>query len=144
MARHPVEDFEWEMLRGATVVGARRGGVPQMVLEWVLRQHGIEPFVDVEIITHLAFETAPGAFASGLGDYIAQFDPTLTSLEAARSRQSRRVARAGGRRDHLYASTMPAVPTLRPIPRSSSPLPGRSSGGKSGSTSTPPRRSPRW
>lgn len=81
MARHPVEDFQWEMLRGATVVGARRGGVPQMVLEWVLRQHGLEPFVDVEIITHLAFETAPGAFASGLGDYIAQFDPTLTSLE---------------------------------------------------------------
>ena len=81
MARHPVDEFEWEMLRGATVVGGRRGGVPQMVLEWVLRQHGIEPFVDVEIITHLAFEAAPGAFASGLGDYIAQFDPTLTSLE---------------------------------------------------------------
>lgn len=81
MAREPVDDFQWEMLRGATVVGARRGGVPQMVLEWVLREHGIEPFVDVEIITHLAFETAPGAFASGLGDYIAQFDPTLTSLE---------------------------------------------------------------
>lgn len=81
MARDPVENFEWEMLRGATVVGARRGGVPQMVLEWVLRQHGIEPFVDVEIITHLAFEAAPGAFASGLGDYIAQFDPTLTALE---------------------------------------------------------------
>jgi len=81
MARRPGETFDWQELRGATVVGARRGGVPQMVLEWVLKKHGIEPFKDVEIITHLAFETAPGAFASGLGDYIAQFDPTLTSLE---------------------------------------------------------------
>lgn len=81
MAREPVDDFRWEMLRGATVVGGRRGGVPQMVLEWVLRQQGIEPFVDVEIITHLAFEAAPGAFAGGLGDYIAQFDPALTALE---------------------------------------------------------------
>lgn len=81
MARNPGESFDWSELKGATVVGARRGGVPQMVLEWVLRQKGLEPFVDVEIITHLAFEAAPGAFASGLGDYIAQFDPTLTSLE---------------------------------------------------------------
>nr|MBO2483363.1 hypothetical protein [Bacillota bacterium] len=81
MARHPGDTFDWSELRGKTVVGARRGGVPQMVLEYVLRKHGIEPFKDVEIITHLAFEAAPGAFASGLGDYIAQFDPTLTSLE---------------------------------------------------------------
>ncbi|MFS8573262.1 MAG: ABC transporter substrate-binding protein, partial [Clostridia bacterium] len=81
MARHPGDIFDWSELRGKTVVGARRGGVPQMVLEYVLRKHGIEPFKDVEIITHLAFEAAPGAFASGLGDYIAQFDPTLTSLE---------------------------------------------------------------
>lgn len=81
MARGQVDSFSWEDVRGRLIVGARKGGVPQMVLEWVLRQHGIEPFRDVGIITHLEFPAAAGAFEGGLGDYVAQFDPTLTQLE---------------------------------------------------------------
>ncbi len=52
-----------------------------MVLEWLLRANGIEPFRDVGIITHLEFPAAAGAFEGGLGDYVAQFDPALTQLE---------------------------------------------------------------
>ena len=48
------EPFSWEHVRGKTIVGARLGGVPEMVLEWVLKKHGIEPFKDVKIITSLA------------------------------------------------------------------------------------------
>lgn len=81
MARGEVDSFQWEDVRGRLIVGARKGGVPQMVLEWVLRQHGIEPFRDVGIITHLEFPAAAGAFEGGLGDYVAQFDPALTQLE---------------------------------------------------------------
>lgn len=82
LTRDPEEDFAWENVIGKTIVGARKGGVPQMTLEWVLKQHGIEPFEDVEIITGLAFEAAVGAFEAGLGDYIAQFEPALSEIEA--------------------------------------------------------------
>lgn len=82
LTRDPEEDFEWDNVRGKTIVGARIGGAPQMALEWVLKKHGIEPFVDVEIITSLAFEAAVGAFDAGMGDYIAQFEPALSELEA--------------------------------------------------------------
>lgn len=82
LTRNVDEEFEWENVRGKTIVGARIGGVPQMALEWVLKQHGIEPFVDVEIITSLAFEAAVGAFEAGVGDYIAQFEPALSEIEA--------------------------------------------------------------
>lgn len=81
MARGDVQSFHWEDVRGQLIVGARKGGVPQMVLEWVLRENGIEPFLDVGIISHLAFEAAAGAFEAGLGDYVAQFDPAMTQLE---------------------------------------------------------------
>jgi len=83
MQRGASEEFSWDDVRGKTIVGARPGGVPEMVLEYVLKKHGIEPFVDVEIITHLAFAAAPGAFQAGLGDYIAQFEPSMTQLELA-------------------------------------------------------------
>lgn len=83
MARKDNGRFRWEDLRGKTVVGARIGGVPELVLEWILREHGLEPFKDVNIITNLAFAAAPGAFQAGTGDYIAQFDPTMTTMEDA-------------------------------------------------------------
>lgn len=82
LTRDPEENFEWDNVRGKTIVGARIGGVPQMALEWVLKQKGIRPFEDVEIITSLAFEAAVGAFEAGLGDYIAQFEPALSEIEA--------------------------------------------------------------
>lgn len=78
----PPDQFDWQDVRGTTIVGARRGGVPQMVLEWVLKQHGIEPFQDVEVLTNLAFEAAVGAYESGLGDYIAQFEPAMSEAQA--------------------------------------------------------------
>lgn len=82
MAREPMPDFCWEDVKGKVIVGARKGGVPEMVLEWILKQHGIDINKDVKIITNLAFTAAAGAFESGLGDFVAQFEPTLSQLEA--------------------------------------------------------------
>ncbi|NLJ79522.1 MAG: ABC transporter substrate-binding protein [Firmicutes bacterium] len=82
VTRDVEEDFQWDNVRGKTIVGARIGGVPQMALEWVLKKHGIRPFEDVKIITGLAFEAAVGAFEAGLGDYIAQFEPAMSEIEA--------------------------------------------------------------
>ena len=52
-----------------------------MVLEYVLHLHGIEPGVDVEIITNLAFTTTAGAFIGGIGDFTAEFDPAALEIE---------------------------------------------------------------
>mgnify|MGYP000072614426 FL=1 len=38
--------FSWELLRGRTVIGGRAGGVPEMTLEYVMRQNGIVPGAD--------------------------------------------------------------------------------------------------
>jgi NitT/TauT family transport system substrate-binding protein len=38
MTRDVDEEFAWDNVRGKTIVGARIGGVPQMTLEWVLKQ----------------------------------------------------------------------------------------------------------
>ncbi|MDR2166839.1 MAG: ABC transporter substrate-binding protein [Clostridiales bacterium] len=57
------------------------GGMPQMVLEYVLHLHGIVPGRDVEIITNLAFTTTAGAFVGGIGDFTAEFDPAALEIE---------------------------------------------------------------
>ncbi|MCL2617261.1 MAG: ABC transporter substrate-binding protein, partial [Defluviitaleaceae bacterium] len=50
-------------------------------LEYVLRENGIEPGVDVEILSNLAFTTTAAAFTGGVGDFTAEFDPSAFMLE---------------------------------------------------------------
>ncbi len=74
------EDFSWD-LKGKTIIGGRVGGMPQMILEYALDQKGLVIGKDLEIITNLQFTSTAGAFAGGVGDYTAEFDPTALSLE---------------------------------------------------------------
>ena len=83
VAREPMPNFSWEQLRGSTIIGGRVGGMPQMVLEYILRNKGLEPHVDVEILTNLQFTTTAAAFTGGLGDFTAEFDPSAFMLEQA-------------------------------------------------------------
>lgn len=82
VGRKPEPDFKWEKLKGKTIIGGRPGGVPEMTLEYILKQHGLEPFKDVDIITNLQFTATAGAFKGGTGDYVALFEPTASMLEA--------------------------------------------------------------
>jgi NitT/TauT family transport system substrate-binding protein len=75
------EDFSWQDVRGKTIIGGRNHGMPQMVLEYILRNHGITPHEDVTIITNLDFTTTAGAFAAGEGDFTVEFEPAATELE---------------------------------------------------------------
>ena len=81
VGRSKEENFKWESLKGKTIIGGRPGGVPEMALEYVLKEHGLDPNKDVELITNLAFTATAGAFKSGTGDYVALFEPTATMLE---------------------------------------------------------------
>jgi NitT/TauT family transport system substrate-binding protein len=81
VGRNPEPDFKWESLKGKTIIGGRPGGVPQMTLEYVLRNHGLKPGEDVNLITNLAFTATSAAFKSGTGDYVANFEPTASMLE---------------------------------------------------------------
>ncbi len=74
-------DFSWEDLRDTTIIGGRVGGVPEMTLEYVLRQNGLEPGVDVTIDTSVQFNMMAGAFTGGSGDYVTLFEPTATQVE---------------------------------------------------------------
>jgi len=77
------EDFSWENLRGKTVLGGRKGGVPEMTLEYVMKQNGIVPGEDAAVDTSVQFSMMAGAFSSGQGDYVTLFEPTASQMEAA-------------------------------------------------------------
>ena len=77
------DDFTWDDLRGKTILGGRKGGVPEMTLEFVMKQNGIVPQVDAMVDTSVQFAMMAGAFTGGQGDYVTLFEPTATEVEKA-------------------------------------------------------------
>ncbi len=73
-------DFDWEDVKDKEIIGGREGGMPQLVLEYILKQKGIIPGKDVQIINNIAFTSTAGAFAGGEGDYTVEFEPTATAI----------------------------------------------------------------
>ena len=74
------EEFSWENLKGTTILGGRKGGVPEMTLEYVMRQNGVIPHEDAVVDTSIQFNMMAGAFTGGTGDYVALFEPTATQV----------------------------------------------------------------
>jgi len=81
VAREPMPDFKWDDVRGKYIIGGRKGGVPEMTLEYVLKQNKIIPGVDVTVATSVQFALMGGAFASGQGDFVTLFEPVASSFE---------------------------------------------------------------
>ncbi|MGG3914918.1 ABC transporter substrate-binding protein [Rossellomorea vietnamensis] len=81
VSREKVENFEWDQLKGSTFLGQRKGGMPQMVGEFVLKNHGIDPQNDLNLIQNIDFANVANAFASGTGDYVQLFEPTASIFE---------------------------------------------------------------
>lgn len=81
VAREASDSFKWTDLVGKTVIGGRAGGMPQMVLEYILKKNGIDPTKDVTIIQNIDFGLTAEAFSSGMGDYTVEFEPGATALE---------------------------------------------------------------
>lgn len=81
VARQEMPDFTWNALKGADVLGGRKGGMPQMVFEYILKKNGIDPAKDVNINQNIDFGSTAAAFSEGQADFTVEFEPGATSLE---------------------------------------------------------------
>lgn len=81
VGRNPDPDFSFEKMRGKHLLGGRKGGVPLMTLEYVLRQQGLDPASDLYVDSSVQFALMAGAFTGGTGDYVALFEPTASAVE---------------------------------------------------------------
>lgn len=82
VARQEMPDFKWEDLKGHVVLGGRKGGMPEMVFEYILKTNGIDPETDLEINQNIDFGSTAAAFAEGQGDFTVEFEPGATTLES--------------------------------------------------------------
>ncbi|MGE6628778.1 ABC transporter substrate-binding protein [Bacillus sp. NPDC077027] len=81
VSRDKIDHFTWDMLKGKAFLGQRKGGMPQMVGEYVLKQEGIDLKNDIQLIQNIDFANISGAFSSGTGDFVQLFEPTASLIE---------------------------------------------------------------
>lgn len=81
VSREPIEDFSWDMLKDTDVLGGRAGGMPQMVFEYILKKHNIDPATDLRIDQSIDFGSTAAAFSGGNADFTVEFEPHATALE---------------------------------------------------------------
>ena len=81
VSREKINNFTLDDLKGKTVIGGRAAGMPEMTLEYVLQNHGINPREDLEIDTSIAFAAMGGTFIGGYGDFVTLFEPTASMVE---------------------------------------------------------------
>lgn len=81
VSREKIDNFKLEDLKGKSVIGGRKGGMPEMTFEWALRQNGIDPVNDLDIDTSIAFAAMQGAFMGGQGDFVTLFEPNALQVE---------------------------------------------------------------
>ena len=81
VSRKKIENFTLNDLKGKYIIGGRIGGMPEMTLEWALKENNINPKKDLTIDTSIAFASMSSAFIGGTGDFVALFEPTATQIE---------------------------------------------------------------
>ena len=82
VAREEMPDFKWEDLKDKKVLGGRKGGMPEMVFEYILRKNGLDPQKDLTIDQSIDFGSTAAAFTGDVSaDFTVEFEPSATALE---------------------------------------------------------------
>ncbi|HVL77642.1 MAG TPA: ABC transporter substrate-binding protein, partial [Noviherbaspirillum sp.] len=75
------EPFDWNKLKGKTIMAWRPGSNPDVYLETALRKHGLDPKKDVTIMNNLGPAARAGAWMAGQADYAIFLEPEAGTLE---------------------------------------------------------------
>ena len=82
VAREEMPNFKWEDLKDKKVLGGRKGGMPEMVFEYILRKNGLDPQKDLMIDQSIDFGSTAAAFSGDISAaFTVEFEPSATALE---------------------------------------------------------------
>ena len=80
VSRKKIDNFSLKDLEGKYIIGGRKGGMPEMTLEYTLKENKVN-LDNVTIDTSVEFASMASAFISGTGDFVTLFEPNATNIE---------------------------------------------------------------
>ncbi|KPV44745.1 ABC transporter substrate-binding protein [Alicyclobacillus ferrooxydans] len=76
LSKKKINNFTWQDLQGQSIISWRPGSSPQMVLNYDLKQKG----VNANVITNIGPAAMVGAFESGKANFIQVYEPVASQL----------------------------------------------------------------
>jgi len=80
VARTNIANFDYRDIDGSTVLMGRKGGMPAMILQYVLNNKGYENGVNITMDYSIQFGALAPAFTGGTGDFVPLFEPAASQL----------------------------------------------------------------
>lgn len=80
VARTPDENFDYKDLDGKTVLMGRTGGMPAMILQYVLNNKGYYDGKNITMDYSIQFGALGPAFTGGTGDFVPLFEPAASQM----------------------------------------------------------------
>lgn len=80
VGRKPIADFDYKNIDGSTVLMGRTGGMPAMILQYVLNNRGYKDGVNITMDYSIQFGALAPAFTGGTGDFVPLFEPAASQL----------------------------------------------------------------
>ena len=81
VAREKIDNFDYSNMQGKTVLMGRTGGMPAMILQYVLNNKGYTNGQNITMDYTIQFSALAPAFTGGNGDYVPLFEPVASQLE---------------------------------------------------------------
>lgn len=86
VSKNPHPNFTFDQMIESEVIGGRKGGVPEMTLEYVLKSKGLnarpdDTTAEVNVRTDISFDAMAGAFTGLDAEYVTLFEPLATTME---------------------------------------------------------------
>ncbi len=80
VARKEAKDFDYTGIENTTVLMGRKGGMPAMILQYVLNNKGYENGKNITMDYSIEFGSLGPTFVDGLGDYVPLFEPSASQM----------------------------------------------------------------
>jgi NitT/TauT family transport system substrate-binding protein len=81
VARERIDNFDYTNMDNKTVLMGRKGGMPAMILQYVLNNKGYVNGTNITMDYTIQFSALAPAFTGGTGDFVPLFEPVASQLE---------------------------------------------------------------
>lgn len=80
VARTDISDFDYSGIENKTVLMGRKGGMPAMILQYILNNKGYADGENITMDYSIQFGALAPAFTGGTGDFVPLFEPAASQL----------------------------------------------------------------
>ncbi len=80
VSKNPEPNFSWQNLQNKEIIIGRKGGLPAMTFQYLMKNLGYTEGVDITLRTDIQFNLMAPTFETSNSDYVTLFEPVATEF----------------------------------------------------------------